>query len=217
MNDEALHLATEVMVMALVISVVLLFLGIGVLIFIHICVVGRTFRRGFGNGGNVDGGSNGSMSMSRDDIEKLPCFDYIAKSKGSSPVDCAVCLDNFKKGDKCRLLPLCNHSFHAQCVDAWLLKNPNCPICRSMADSRRFGEESSRFSDISIELIRERPPTESSQRSEIRIEMEENNQRPTESSDENEDRNHGGVDESRGNLVGTTHGDHQLGSNVAIV
>ncbi|KAK4346314.1 hypothetical protein RND71_032653 [Anisodus tanguticus] len=42
-------------------------------------------------------GNFGSNSMSQEDIEKLPCFDFQAKEKGiSSPVDCAICLDNFK-------------------------------------------------------------------------------------------------------------------------
>ncbi|KAK0589399.1 hypothetical protein LWI29_013696 [Acer saccharum] len=140
--------------MAIIISVILLFLGIGALIIIHICVVARTFRRGLGSEMMMGERSSsiGSTSMSRDDVEKLPCYDYMIaanKSKGSSPADCAVCLDNFKRGDKCRLLPLCNHSFHAKCVDEWLLKNPNCPICRSIANS-------SRFSDVgSVDQLRE--------------------------------------------------------------
>ncbi|KAJ4729186.1 RING-H2 finger protein ATL56-like [Melia azedarach] len=157
--------------MAIVISVLLLFVGVGALIFIHVCIVARAFRRGFANGGAmVERSSNGSTSMSRDEVEKLPCYEYIAKSKGSSPVECAVCLDNFKKGEKCRLLPICNHSFHAQCVDAWILKNPNCPICRTAADSRRFGEESSRFSDIQMEST-ENQASESIESNDVRIEV----------------------------------------------
>lgn len=160
--------------MAIIISVIFLFLGIGALIFIHVCIVARTFRAGLirNNVGGVmvERSSIGSTSMSRDDVEKLPCYEYLAKSKGSSPIECAVCLDNFNKGDKCRLLPICNHSFHAQCVDAWLLTNSNCPICRSTANSRRFGEESSRFSDIDVEL-REGVPREGLDLSDIRIEL----------------------------------------------
>ncbi|CDP02131.1 unnamed protein product [Coffea canephora] len=88
--------------------------------------------------------------MSREELEKLPCFDFKAKEiKGAtpspSPADCAVCLEGFKAGEKCRLLPLCCHSFHAECVDMWLLRTALCPICRGSADFNRAVEESSRY------------------------------------------------------------------------
>jgi len=83
----------------------------------------------------VERGANGGRSMSMDELEKLPCYDYVAKGNTSSPVDCAVCLESLITGDKCRLLPMCKHSFHVQCVDTWLLKTPFCPICRSNANS----------------------------------------------------------------------------------
>ncbi|KAH6774447.1 hypothetical protein C2S52_002594 [Perilla frutescens var. hirtella] len=136
MEKHVVGLATQVLVMAIVISVILLFLGIGVLVLIHVCIVGRTMRNGLSerNTNIVERGSLGSSSMSRDDIEKLPCFDFAAKAKGSSPAgDCAVCLENFKVGERCRLLPSCNHSFHAECVDLWLVRTPICPICRAAA------------------------------------------------------------------------------------
>lgn len=141
------------MVMAIIISLVLLFLGIGILVLIHLCIVAGAFRRGFAgdNNNTAERGSLESTSMSRDDIEKLPSFDFRDRAKGSSPVDCAVCLENFKAGDKCRLLPICKHSFHAQCVDLWLLKTPFCPICRTNNGAWRVGsmsgEESSLFSE----------------------------------------------------------------------
>lgn len=123
--------------MAVVIIMILVFLGIGILVLSHVCIVGRAFGRGFRHNNTIQRASNGATSMSVDDVEKLPQFDFIAKEKGeSSPVDCAVCLENFKVGDKCRLLPFCKHSFHARCVDSWLLKTPICPICRTSADYR---------------------------------------------------------------------------------
>ncbi|XP_058112309.1 E3 ubiquitin-protein ligase ATL23-like [Magnolia sinica] len=137
MSNSVLEIATQIMVMAIVISVVLLFVGIGVLVLIHVCIVGRAFRRGFNASNRGERAANDSSNgMSLDDLEKLPCFDFKARDKGSSPVDCAVCLENFKMGDKCRLLPVCNHSFHAHCVDSWLLKTPVCPICRAGAGSQ---------------------------------------------------------------------------------
>lgn len=116
--------------MGIIIAVILLFLGIGVLVLVHLCiVVGRSFIiRRFRDPARFD--SNTNPTMSDDDVQKLPCHDYSAKDKENS-MDCAICLEDFKMGEKCRLLPFCNHSFHAECVDSWLLRNPICPVCRT--------------------------------------------------------------------------------------
>jgi len=50
-----------------------------------------------------------------------------AKSKQEE--NCAVCLDEFEDNDRIRTLPLCSHSFHLVCIDAWLSKQPNCRSC----------------------------------------------------------------------------------------
>ncbi|KAK4568577.1 hypothetical protein RGQ29_004121 [Quercus rubra] len=98
----------------------------------------------------------GAKMISNEDLKKLPCFDYEAAEKGTSCVDCAVCLENFKMGDKCRLLPDCRHSFHVQCIDSWLLKTPICPICRTCIIPLKveviISEESSVSDNIAVEL-----------------------------------------------------------------
>lgn len=131
MKNHELRSATRVIVLAMVISVISLLVLVGVLVLIHICVVLREFNRRTDNVNMVE---RGSTSMSQEDIEKLPCFVFQAKEKGiSTPADCAICLDNFKVGDNCRMLPQCNHSFHAECIDLWLMKSLFCPICRASA------------------------------------------------------------------------------------
>ena len=45
------------------------------------------------------------------------------------PVDeCAICLDESELEWK-KLT--CEHLFHKDCVDRWLMENDTCPICRS--------------------------------------------------------------------------------------
>jgi len=43
---------------------------------------------------------------------------------------CSVCLDNYVKGQKVGLLN-CGHTFHKDCVAAWLVDNKTCPLCRA--------------------------------------------------------------------------------------
>ena len=42
---------------------------------------------------------------------------------------CVICLSDFRSGVGVRRLA-CLHLFHTQCVDAWLLNNRVCPVCR---------------------------------------------------------------------------------------
>lgn len=133
------------MAMEIVVSVVLLFFGIALLVVIHICVVQRLFMSQHENGdlaldssqGQRRGSSNPNISS--EELNRLPCFDHVVEvGRGgmtSNSADCAVCLESFKGGEKCRSLPDCGHYFHAQCIDSWLLKTPICPICRASINS----------------------------------------------------------------------------------
>ncbi|KAK1293566.1 RING-H2 finger protein ATL46 [Acorus calamus] len=65
-------------------------------------------------------------------IDALPVFHYREIIGSKEPFDCAVCLCEFSDEDKLRLLPLCGHAFHLDCIDTWLLSNSTCPLCRGM-------------------------------------------------------------------------------------
>lgn len=70
-------------------------------------------------------------------IDALPVFSYreIVVGGGGGdkePFDCAVCLCEFDAEDRLRLLPLCGHAFHLNCIDTWLLSNSTCPLCRAV-------------------------------------------------------------------------------------
>ncbi|XP_047308949.1 RING-H2 finger protein ATL47-like [Impatiens glandulifera] len=63
-------------------------------------------------------------------IDALPVFLHKEIMGLKESFDCAVCLCEFSEHDKLRLLPLCSHAFHVDCIDTWLLSNSTCPLCR---------------------------------------------------------------------------------------
>ncbi|KAL7902604.1 hypothetical protein HDV63DRAFT_23852 [Trichoderma sp. SZMC 28014] len=56
-----------------------------------------------------------------------------AADAGTTPagnVGCSICTEDFKEGEDMRVLP-CNHQFHPNCIDPWLLNvSGTCPLCR---------------------------------------------------------------------------------------
>mmetsp|Transcript_1553 Transcript_1553/g.2584 ORF Transcript_1553/g.2584 Transcript_1553/m.2584 type:complete len:134 (-) Transcript_1553:1078-1479(-) len=44
--------------------------------------------------------------------------------------ECIVCMAQFCMGESLRKLK-CNHFYHQECIDSWLLKSVQCPLCRS--------------------------------------------------------------------------------------
>ncbi|KAL7117587.1 hypothetical protein ACP275_03G080500 [Erythranthe tilingii] len=79
--------------------------------------------------------SGQTKGLSPSDLEKLP------KVTGKDLVlagDCAVCLDEIESDQPARMVPGCNHGFHLECADAWLSKNPICPVCRAAIGPELF-------------------------------------------------------------------------------
>lgn len=64
------------------------------------------------------------------DIEK---FSWPLADAKVSQSTCMICLGEFAIADECRRLP-CRHVFHASCVDEWLRRCTDCPICKDNVD-----------------------------------------------------------------------------------
>jgi len=70
---------------------------------------------------------NSQMGLQPSEIQALPC----KVAEASSGVQCPICLSEINAGDSVRSLPGCSHDFHKSCIDLWLLRRADCPMCKS--------------------------------------------------------------------------------------
>mmetsp|Transcript_35740 Transcript_35740/g.95787 ORF Transcript_35740/g.95787 Transcript_35740/m.95787 type:complete len:291 (+) Transcript_35740:140-1012(+) len=76
------------------------------------------------------GGSGGGLAPA--EIRALPegVVDAGSGSGAGDELECSICIMPFDPGDKVRRLPGCGHVFHKSCVDLWLLRSAECPLCK---------------------------------------------------------------------------------------
>ncbi|XP_010428112.1 PREDICTED: RING-H2 finger protein ATL3-like [Camelina sativa] len=78
--------------------------------------------------GQQDAQSNTGLSAF--ELSSLPIV-FFRQDSCKDGLECSICLSELVKGDKARLLPKCNHSFHVECIDMWFQSHSTCPICRN--------------------------------------------------------------------------------------
>jgi len=64
---------------------------------------------------------------------------------------CMICVEPFAKGDSLRTLP-CLHRYHRHCIDEWLRRSCQCPICKhdvTQTSPRRDCPQGSRARSLS--------------------------------------------------------------------
>jgi len=67
--------------------------------------------------------------INKKQLEELKVFPH-SELEPSKYTQCLICLDEYEKDDKLRLLK-CEHGFHTACIDKWLTDcNYKCPVCR---------------------------------------------------------------------------------------
>ncbi|KAL0911505.1 hypothetical protein M5K25_019653 [Dendrobium thyrsiflorum] len=64
---------------------------------------------------------------------RIPAGRYRRREQDQLAGECSVCLSELVDGDEVRRLPACKHVYHVGCIDAWLLRHDNCPLCRAEA------------------------------------------------------------------------------------
>ncbi|OIT35389.1 PREDICTED: RING-H2 finger protein ATL78-like [Nicotiana attenuata] len=64
-------------------------------------------------------------------LKTFPVITYTTELKHPGlDTECVICLSEFGIGEKVKVLPKCNHGFHAKCIDKWLNSHSSCPTCR---------------------------------------------------------------------------------------
>lgn len=75
-----------------------------------------------------------STGLDKVTISCLPVVSYGENDNNAFKVkagECAICLGAFEDGEIVKVLPLCFHGFHSDCVDTWLSTRSSCPLCRT--------------------------------------------------------------------------------------
>jgi len=88
----------------------------------------------WGHVGNLDGYSQlpakmASGGLTPAQIRGLPGVATHSESQGCSG-ECPICLTGVIAGETVRKLPGCCHVFHRSCIDLWLLRSSECPLCK---------------------------------------------------------------------------------------
>ncbi|VVB12797.1 unnamed protein product [Arabis nemorensis] len=68
--------------------------------------------------------------LKKRELKRFPVAAYGSKGVEIAATECAICLGEFADGERVRVLPPCNHSFHMSCIDTWLASHSSCPNCR---------------------------------------------------------------------------------------
>ncbi|KAK4752823.1 hypothetical protein SAY87_021621 [Trapa incisa] len=62
------------------------------------------------------------MGLSAEQLNRLPS--KLGRDLAAVGVECAICLDEIEADQHIRLVPGCNHGFHAKCAEMWLSIHP---------------------------------------------------------------------------------------------
>lgn len=105
----------------------------------HLHSTNRNMTHGIGVGVTLGPGSGGTLSEEEQQvriakriglIQHLPMREYDGTKKG----ECVICMMELLVGEEVRYLP-CMHTYHAVCIDDWLLRSLTCPSCMEPVDA----------------------------------------------------------------------------------
>lgn len=81
---------------------------------------------------------NSIQPLPQEQIDRLPVFVWASGKQADQDIeagtikcddDCPICQEEAVGGDEMCVLP-CRHTYHKECIAAWLQRRANCPTCR---------------------------------------------------------------------------------------
>lgn len=70
-----------------------------------------------------------SGGLTPEEISSLP-HGIATEADVGDGCECSICLGDINAGDSVRELGVCGHAFHRPCLDLWLLRRADCPLCK---------------------------------------------------------------------------------------
>lgn len=83
--------------------------------------------------------NNSLGGLTPDEIHALP-ETVAGEDELGEEKECSICLNEICCNDAVRQLGSCGHTFHRSCIDLWLLRRADCPLCKTTV---RKSEDSS--------------------------------------------------------------------------
>lgn len=83
---------------------------------------------------------------------------YTTLTTGDTPspeIKCEICHDAIQNGDILRMINVCNHSFHQECVDSWFENNQICPYCRCNVIEEPINNENENDNNVDNDDVNE--------------------------------------------------------------
>ncbi|XP_052173616.1 RING-H2 finger protein ATL66-like [Diospyros lotus] len=132
LKDKNLQVDGKTLVLAAIFLLLLVVSIVSFLYFLYVCIHRSRLAavRPASGAEAAEAGPRKGLEMAA--INCLPIESYGSGGGGCRVGYCSICLGGFQDGEKVKVLPLCHHGFHSECVDKWLLKAATCPLCRSV-------------------------------------------------------------------------------------
>ncbi len=78
--------------------------------------------------------------------------DNLNNNDTKSIITCTICIDEIILTNENTIKLECDHFYHKDCIDKWLDKNDNCPICRKVTEYKIINNENENENENNINI-----------------------------------------------------------------